>query len=122
MSGFRVGDKFYLCGPHRCWLRQEGWSSWQPRAWSSYPGDDDSYAIPWQEENIDFWQIFRILELWTTNSFVSAKVAVGRRQRHVWINIEKHGIPWAIKVEEEPDANPDRAFDRMIPDVLNKKI
>ena len=98
IPSLEVGEHFKIIGPAGRW-RLGSRGGWQPRVWSSYPGDPDSRRVRPSELNVNFGARFQALEVRTSmdRKFVSARVEV--YGVHVWRNIAKYGVDWVEVVE-----------------------
>ena len=98
-----VGDYFRYVGPTGRWTPASR-GGWQPRAWTSHPGDPASRPIRREELVLDFANAFRIEDLVQGQRFVTARVTVGGRH-DIWLNISKDGWPWVVAVDA-PETTP----------------
>ena len=94
-----AGDTFRITGPRNCWFPEKR-GGWQPRAWTSFPGDPASRQVRRRHLAIDFSRPFVAIEVrdaaW---GFRSAKVeAIRGSGQEAWINIASNGILWAQDV------------------------
>ena len=96
MASLSVGDVFEISGPGGTWreamVRRGRANGWQPRAWSSCPGDPNSEAVGPESLYVDFMARFEALEVRTSRRFVSARIEVNGR--YVWVNVAKNGKDW----------------------------
>ena len=97
-QGIHAGDTFRITGPRNCWFPKKR-GGWQPRAWTSFPGDPASRQVRHRHLAIDFSRPFMAIEVRDVNwGFRSAKVrASNDSEQEVWINIASKGIPWVQK-------------------------
>ena len=93
-----AGDTFRITGPRNCWYPAKIWG-WQPRAWTSFPGDPASRPVRRRHLAIDFSRPFVAIEVRDANwDFRSARVRANTcSEQEVWINIASKGIPWVQK-------------------------
>ena len=91
-----VGDYFEIKGPGH-W-RPSSRGGWQPRAWSSYPGDTSSTLITQERLYIDFGGRFQALEIRegivAGHIYLAARIEV--RGEYVWTNVAKDRVPWVL--------------------------
>ena len=91
-----VGDSFRYVGPTGSWRRGAG--RWVPMAWSSHPGDAQSYRIIRSELCINFMNTFVILELHDSAKQITARVRV--EDRDVWMKLahkSSRGLTWWVE-------------------------
>ena len=103
MAATAVGDYFEITGPANRWYPGVN-GGWQPRVWSSYPGDRGSQLVKARDFAVDFGGIFLADDIWVSDRFVSARIRVrgrlpqgGTELRDLWLNIAKrdrHGGHW----------------------------
>ena len=94
---WRPGMLVCVCGPTGQWT-PDSQGPWQPRIWSSHPGDAASTRIRPQRLFVDFGQAFRIDEVVVGHIFRTARIQRVDLETPfplvVWMNLAK--LEWTF--------------------------
>ena len=95
MAATEVGDHFEITGPANRWYSGVN-GGWQPRVWTSFPGDWGSELVRASDFAVDFGAIFQAHDIRRSDRFVSARIRVwgrlsrgGTGLRELWLNVAK---------------------------------